>query len=613
MGLFDGLHIGYSGLNASQAGITTTSHNISNANTDGYSRQRINQHASVPLHSIPGDVGRGVTVDSINRVHNEFVFKRYLSSGAKLEKDTFTKETLTEISSYFPDLEDKGIGSDLKAFFKGWSDVALNPSDSSQKVILAESAKALSRDIQDTKARLGDLQSRLDDQLGVAVDEVNRIGKEIATINKEINKVESDNRSHANDLRDRRDSLELRLSKLVGANVYKGRLHSHSDIDRAQTDQGSDYNINIAGRNLVDGGSFHPIKIDSSGASATAKFSAIYYVANDNSNDRVDITSQIHGGKIGAILALKGDGIDQNGHATNSKIQRYIDQLDNFAKGLIEGVNSIYAQSPQTSLQSRRFEGMNEATKLTTIDGIHTGDFDVVVYGKDGSELARRTIKIDEDTVVEDPNDPYANAIINQINANKDDNSDNDGTNDVDDYYKATFGDRAFSFKPLVDGVSIAIEDHGSNFAGVSAINRFFEGESASDIDLTYDLKEHPENISANAAPVEGNNEVANKMVAFEFTPIAFKVSGDRYTSQTAGGFYRDITAGIASDAAQAIRTEDASKVLNSTIEQQQQSVSGVDMDEELVMLMKYQTAYQANAKVISAVDKMVDTLLGIR
>ena len=90
MGIFDALHIGYSGLNTSQAGINTTSHNISNANTEGYTRQRITQKSNTPLHSIPGDSGSGVRVGSINRIHNEFVFARARDSASILEYDEFT-------------------------------------------------------------------------------------------------------------------------------------------------------------------------------------------------------------------------------------------------------------------------------------------------------------------------------------------------------------------------------------------------------------------------------------------------------------------------------------------------------------------------------------------
>jgi flagellar hook-associated protein 1 FlgK len=611
MGIFDSLNVGYSGLSTAQAGINTTSHNISNANTDGYSRQRISQKVNIPLHNLPGDVGSGVHVDTINRIHDEFVYSRLKSSSAKVEHDEFMKDTLTEITTYMPDLQNNGIANDMKNFFNSWSNVALYPNDSSQKVLLADATVSLTKSIKDTKTSLGELQTRLDDRLIVAVDEVNKIGQEIANINKDINSVESTFEANANDLRDTRDSLELRLAKLVDATVFKGKLRSDSSVDRALTDQGTDYNINIAGRNLVDGASFHPLVLDTSGASPTSKFTSVNYM--DEDYKKIDITPNLKGGKIGAIIALKGDGIDESGRATNSKIQRYIDDLDSYAKGVIEGVNSVYAQSPQKSLQTKAFEGINETSKITTIDGIKEGNFDLIVYDNSGKEVARRAINIDNDTIMEDPTNINKNSLINQINKNVDDNGDNDGSNDVDDYFKATFGDRKIGIEPLMSGYTIAIEDHGSNFAATSGVHKFFEGNDASDIKLNDKLKADVSKIQSYGSPVDGNNDVANKMVAFQFQDVTFGRENETKTTNTIEGFYRDLTANIASDAAQSVRNHDASTVLNATIVEQQNSVSGVDMDEELIALMKYQTAYQANAKVITAIDKMVDTLLGMK
>ena len=613
MGIYDALHIGYSGLSASQSAINTTSHNISNANTPGYTKQRVQLGVKTPLHSIPGDVGRGVDVKSINRVHDEFVFSRFKSSSSKMEYNEFMKDTLTEITSYFPDINDTGIANDLKDFFNSWSNLAQNPSDSAQKVLVAQSANRLTKSIKDTRISLGNLQNRLDEKLKVAVDEVNKIGKEIASINKDINRVESGNLANANDLRDRRDELELRLNKLIDANVFKGVLHSNSQIDRRQTDQGTEYNINIVGRNLVDGATFHPLSLESNTSSADAKFSSVYYLSSENSSDKIDITSNIKGGRIGAIIALKGDGVDKEQKATNSIIQKYIDNLDDFAKGLKSAVNGIYASSPQSSMQSKIFDGANEKTKLVDIDGIKKGSFDIVVYDKSGKEVSRREIVIDSETVMDDPTNQNKNNIIYQINRGFDDNGDNDATNDIDDFVDARFGDRAFVIESKKSGYTVALEDKGSNFAGVGEFNRFFDGDDASTLKLNDDLNIDPTKIRAYTSPVDGDNGLANKMIALQNQRVDFSRRDLSTTTNTIEGFYRDLSSKVASDAASSVRNFDASEALNKTIKEQQDSVSQVDMDEELVSLMKFQSAYQANAKVISTIDKMLDTLLAIR
>lgn len=608
MGIFDTLHIGYSGLSTSQAAINTTSHNIANVNTEGYSRQRISQKVSPPIHNLPGDVGNGTQVDSIVRIHDEFVYSRLKSSSAKLEYDTFTKDTLQEITQYLPDLQENGIANDLKQFFNDWSNVSQYPGDDAQKVLLVQSADLLAQGIQDTRTTLEDVQTRLNEQLSVTIDEVNSIAEEIANINKDINRVESTYEANANDLRDQRDQLELRLSKLIDTTVFKGKLHSDNSSDRALTDQGTDYNINVAGVNIVDGASFHPL--EAGDASSDHRLNAVFFI--DHNHQKVDITSEIRGGKVGAIVDLRGDGVDGNGNITNSKIQDYIDYLDNFAARMIESVNSIYAKSPQSSISSDTLEGLKDSSRILDHAHIEEGSFDVIVYDTNGNEVAKRSIAINHSTTINETGD--TDSIIAQLNSNSDDNGDNDGTNDLDDLFVVNFGNEAFSFKPLQEGYTIAINDNGTNFAGATGMHRFFAGSDANDIAIEQKFVNDPSKIQSYQSPIDGNNDVANEMVTLQYASLSFDTpNGLSTTTNTIEGFYRSITAQIASDAATATSNHTATEILYKTVDAQMQSVSGVDMDEELVNLMKYQTSYQASAKVITAIDEMINTLLGMK
>ncbi len=606
MGIFDSLHIGYSGLSTSQSGINTTSHNISNANTEGYSRQRISQKVDPAIHNIPGDVGNGTHVETITRVHDEFVYARLKSSSAKLEYNEFSKETLQELTQYLPDLQDNGIANDLKTFFDDWSNVAQYPGDDAQKVLLAQSTQNLSNSIKSTKKTLQDVQTRLNDNFKASVDEVNKIAEEIANINKDINRVESTYQSHANDLRDQRDSLELRLSKLIDATVFKGKIHTDNSIDRSLTDQGKDYNINIAGLNIVDGASFHPLVADDN--ANESKINALYFI--DHNGKKVDITSKIKSGKIGAIVDLRGDGVDAKGNPTNSKIQEYIDNLDSLAQGMIQGVNSLYAQSPAKQMVSDTMEGLSNNSNVLSNEQIKEGSFDVVVYNDAGEAVATRAINIDIHTKFDDGTE---NSIVSQFNKNSDDNGDNDGTNDVDDYFTASFGTNTLSLTPKQEGYTIAIVDNNTNFAGATGMHRFLEGDDASSIALESTLRGDPSKIQSYKSPIDGNNELANDMVSLQYKNLSFTNPNGTTTTNTIDGFYRGTSAKIASDAASATSNYEASKVLHATVQEQANSVSGVDMDEELVNLMKYQTAYQASAKVITTIDRMVDTLLGMK
>ena len=615
MGIFDSLHIGYSGLSTAQSGINTSSHNISNANTEGYSKQRISQKVNTPIHNIPGDVGAGVHVDSISRAHDEFVYGRLKSSSSNVAYADKMQKTLQEITTYAPDLDNLGIAKDIKDFFSSWSDVAQNPNDDSQKVVLHRSMDSLTQNLNEASSKLHGLQDRLNEEFKGGIEKVNTLASEIVNINKNINKIESTNSSsaNANDLRDQRDRLELDLAKMLNIEVSKGQLQSEFGAKANRTDMGVDYNINVGGFNLVDGTTFHPLRAEDN--VSNSKLNSAYYM--DANQKAVDVTSYIKGGELGAVLDLRGDRIDpQTGRATESKIQHYIDDLDTFANTFKQAVNSIYASSAQDGIVTDNLGSIGESGMVTTLDGVKNGSFDIKVYDNLGNEVATRSITIDEWTTLSKKSDGSINpnSIIEQINANKDDNLDNDGTNDLDDLFKAEMVNGKLRISAQVDGnYTIAIEDKGTNFAGATGINKLFEGHGAGDLRLSDNIINNPSNIAGNKAPIDGNSDLANQMVALQYENLSFKSPDGVETKQGIESFYRYSSSRVATDAHQASINKDAANLLNKTVTDEFKSSSAVDMDEELVNLMKYQTAYQANAKVITAIDRMLDTLLNMK
>ncbi len=611
MGLFNSLGIGYSGLSASQTAINVTSNNISNANTEGYSKQRVSQKVKAPIHQIPGDVGNGTRIESITRAHDEFIYSRLKGSSANLAYSEKMEKGLKEIASYSLDLEDLGIAKDIKDFFSSWSSVAQNPNDNAPKVVLHQSMSSLVQNLNRVSGELFDMQDRLNSEFKSGIDRVNKIASEIVELNKGINRVENSNSANANDLRDRRDTLELELAKMVNIEVSKGRESSDYFQKANLTDQGSDYNINIGGFNIVDGVTFHPIRAED-GVNST-RLNSAYYI--DQNQKQVDITSEIRGGTLGAILDLRGDRVDSTtSSAKNSKIQEYIDDLDSFSKTLKEAVNSIYASSAQDRLISDSFNDFSSSLKLINLDGISSGSFDIKVYDSSGSLVGVKSIVIDQNTTLHKNSDGTINpnSIVSQINQNSDDNQDNDGTNDIDDLFLASMVGDKLSVTPKVDGYTIAVEDNGTNFAGIAGFNKLFTGSGAKDISIASEIESNPSAILANKAPIDGNSDLANEMLSLQFKELSFK-RGDQKELYTLDGFYRYSSSKIASDTNQASINRDAADALNKTVINEFKSVSGVDMDEELVNLMKYQAAYQANAKIITTVDRMIDTLLGIK
>ena len=610
MSLFSTLDTGYTGLNASQLQMGTVSQNIANANTEGYTRQRVVTRAQEPLHAIPGDIGRGAKFVSVTRIHNEFVFSRLRDSSSTLEYNNFSKQTLEEVAKVFPDTDGVGLQNDMKNYFDAWNSLASNPTSSAAKTDLAQNAITFLDNLKDTRQRVRDTQDALNAQLKISIDEVNSIGKKIADLNAKIGNVESIKNNHANDLRDERDKLELALSKLLDFSVFKGDMQSDISIDRDLTDGGKKYYLNISGESFVDGATFHPIVLDNKGNKSA--YYSVYHESQDGS--RVDIGQKIHGGKIGAILDLRGRVIDEKtSYPKDGKIQGYIDSLDVFAKGLIEKTNSVYAESAVGKMDSSLLSLDDDASLTKSGYNFKTGSFDVVMYDSDGNEIGRKSITIDDSTTMDDGS---ANSIVGQLNSSTDDNGDNNSTNDFDDYFTAVYSTNGhiLSIQPKgTHNFKIAIEDNGTNFAGATGANAFFTGESASNISLKRDFLDDPTKINAYKNPVDGDNQVANQMLQVQYHDIEFKYSNGITVEDTPDGFYRNITGKIATDTENSGRDQQTSEAIFNAVNQEQQSISGVNIDEELANLLKYQTAYSANAKIITTIDRMLQSLLSIK
>jgi len=611
--IFNALHIGYSGLNAAQIGIDTTGHNIANAETEGYSRQRVVTAASTPLSVDPDQRVGGTQITEIVRVFDSFVFGRLANAAQNKENSDTLKKNLEELSSYFPEIDNVGIKNDMQTYFDMWQSLAGNPSNTSLKVALAQQTQTLTQHIQETRSQITSLQSSLNDQVKVNVEEVNRIAKQISELNIEINKAEAGGTNNANDLRDQRTQLELSMSKLIGAKVIVGQMETNNVIDSNIAIKEGSYTIQIGGFNIVDGGSFHPIGMES--ATNQNGYNDLYYERQDGV--KVPYSDSITGGKIGALLELRGSTIGTNGQFEDGFLQETINNLDAFAKGMIEATNNVYAETATTSMQSNQLSFSNNQSLLSTDENFNTGTFDIIVYDIDGNEVGRRTISMDEGTMIDD-SPMTTNSIVGQINLSNDDNKDGNALNDIDDMLLATFNTNQKVFQVdlkaslLAQGYTFAIEDNGTNFAGVTGVNRFYDGSDAKNISLNSALKEDTSKIKGFKSPANGDNQTALKMVELQFASVTFG-SGLNKSTDTLYGYFDNLVTQVGTKTNSVISTNDALTAQYNAIKQEYDTVSKVSIDEELANLIRYQTSYGAAAKVITTVDQMMTTLLGIK
>lgn len=603
-GILSSLNTSYTGLQAHQLMVDVTGNNISNASDEFYSRQRVLVRPEKPLYFQDYNLGRGVSVETIQRIHDEFVFNRYRKAAEEAQYYDTHFTTLREASAFFPEVDGVGIYNDLEEYFNSWKDLAKNSTDPAQKQVLAKNSQVLSTNIKDTRARLVRLQQKASEELEVTINEVNRIAKEIAHINGKLKEMEDQRElKQANELRDRRDELEYNLQTLVGANVFKNHLDSNASIHPKLADFDDEYVLNIGfGFNIVDGAMYHPIVLKKD--DNHLNLNRVYFQGDDFKT--VEITDKIVQGKAGSLISLYNSGADGT---RVGKIQDYINHLDIFAKGFIEATNSIYSQSAATQIRSDKLDVWSLNALVDSNYNIKEGSFDIVVYSTQGEEIARKTITIDRITTMHD--------VVKAINENTDDNKDNNALNDVDDYFRAYYdnGTREFNIlsKNPSQGLYVAIQDNGSNFTGAFGLNKFFDGQDAHDITLNHEYAKDATLIRPWLTPVNGNFDVANMMQQLQYDDVDFYVNKYEKQQMRIPEYFQFLAGRVANQTEAAQRTKETKDSVLSAVKKEHLAISQVSLDEEMVNLIKFQGGYAANAKVITTIDRMIETLLGIK
>lgn len=238
---------------AQTTALSTTGHNVANANTEGYSRQKVNMQASIPmepfafLHSTaPGQLGTGVEFDSITRVREKFLDDQYRNENTNFGSWSIQRDTLEKLEAIVNEPSKTGFRTVMDNFYKSWSDLSKNPEDVTARRIVKETTLALTDAMNQISRQLDSLSQDLDSNIAVKGNEIQGYLGNIANLNSAIVKVESlgDN---ANDLRDQRDLMADKLSKIMNITV---------------TDTPQGYQVQMNGQELVTGGAVQ-VTVDS--------------------------------------------------------------------------------------------------------------------------------------------------------------------------------------------------------------------------------------------------------------------------------------------------------------------------------------------------------------
>ena len=607
--IFASLYKGVSGLKANEIQIDVAGNNIANANSTFYTRQRAIQKTAGFYEIRNGiELGMGTTIESIVRIHDEYTYTKLKNASTQLEYTGYMKQKLEEIAERFPDVQTTGILNDLQTYYNAWKDFSLSPNDGAVKENLAKVAQTFTQSVNKAYADLVKIQQTINDDIKRTVDEINDIGEEIANINKQITSKEILNTDHANELRDRRDELELTLSKLVESVASKSIIKQSSELESTMTDGGKYYNLTIHGHEIVNGSNFTPLKI------ITDEVTGAHQIVYQGVDEKItDLTEKIAGGKLGAQLDLRGRRWEKaNANYDDGIIQDYKNMLDTFAKTMMTHTNNIYAISAKKSVTSDAMSFLRGNTALVNYDkNIQTGSFDIVLYDEKGKEENRKTITINSLTTMED--------IIAQIQRNTDDNNNHNSNDDIDDLVSAIFnydgktntGQFQLSLKD--PKFKIAIEDNGTNFAGAINLGGFFSGDNATTMRVKSDILQDPSILRASKNGTDGDNKVANELLQLQYDKIDFFNKDGTVVTKQLDGYYRLFTGKIGTDGETNNFTHATNQTLYNSVYEDFQSISGVNTNEELAALIQYQASYGAASKVITTVDKMVDTLLSIK
>ncbi len=220
MGISRILDIGMSGLYSAGAAMQTSSHNIANVNTSGFSRQSVQMGTRAPLNLTYGMLGGGADVTSVRRMTDMFLVGRMRDQTSQLSYQQQLDTTLGDIEILIGTADGNHIGTALDEFFASWSELSTPPITSELRVDVLNKGVLLANDLNTTSASLDDLATELDSQIEASVATLNMLLDGIADLNQQIMLAEGPGDT-ANDLRDRRDMLLAEISNITKVDVLE--------------------------------------------------------------------------------------------------------------------------------------------------------------------------------------------------------------------------------------------------------------------------------------------------------------------------------------------------------------------------------------------------------
>ena len=587
-GLFSTFNIAKSGMTVQQKSIDVTSHNIANANTPGYTRQvaRIvtsRAYGGITMGSStqPGQIGTGAEISKIDRIRDTFLDYQVRSENSILGKNQSRYDYLYQVESIFNEPSTTGISSLVSKFYDSFQELSKQPNSSNSRTVAAQQTLALTDALNSTYRQLESLKNNAQDMLKSDVTDINSLLSQIDRVNQEIITVTVSGNT-PNDLMDKRDSLLDELSGKFAITVEKDKFNgitvrpTDSGIMGANTLVNSSPNREISTFSYVTA-----VEKDSSG-----DYTITYYKNGDMSNEKNKETLKVTGMNDAQAKEIMDNRIiwaDNSGQAARSDgfpikstevinyqqlmmfksdngnvgglvsvqkdIEDYMTQLNKLAKSIALSVNAVHSQSETATNDDLPFFVNSEVAKYDADGNLIKGAD--VVQGE--ADISAKNITVNKE-ILDD--------VMKIITGTDIDSGEGDGS-------------RALAIAQLKDTL-IRIQDMNGTI-----INRE---------DLFDPL------IGGSKLTAGGLGSVLG---------ITSSLSGIKVES-----YFKDTIDRLGVQAQEAARMVVNQETLLYSIEETRASVSGVSLDEEMANLVQFQHAYNANAKIISTIDELLDVVI---
>ena len=393
---FGGLNTVVRGLMAQQISLNTVGHNISNASTDGYSRQSVNLVSSLPepLMGSNGQMqlGTGVDMQSITRARDTFMDLQMWKENSTLGYGETQQNLLSEVEGVFHEPSATGVQTVLNQFWSSWQSLGTNASDDSTRNLVLQRGVALANAVEQAASQLKDTVTSINTDLQLKLSNVNQITSDILSLNKMISMSEtvSAGPGSANDLRDQRDLLVDQLSKYVSIRVTE--------------DSSGNYNIQSGSLNLVNSHATTQLTTYS-----TKDPDYDYEVLNVEANGKPVTLS---GGELEGLVDTRDD--------SDFGVKGYLDKLTTVSQFLLKDFNAIHRAGygeDDTLTGINFFEGKDTASR-NFYDAKYADPTDTTNYMTKGEWMS--ALKVNAKFLDQTTNPPGLQMIAAKTKSSKD-------------------------------------------------------------------------------------------------------------------------------------------------------------------------------------------------